>query len=186
LWRVLRGVTELPQCFMLCDVIGHSYRIECICDRHCCMFGDDYHIQYSVTGQQGDLLASFSLLVFYLLLVRDYLDIMYLGYAQLPHFRLILYHWNWPLPKAHFMTWSRNLLECAESRCISEQSAQKQQHRSVYHSSRSFVVKFALLGVIHFASIKSQLLLDFIFIIRMTPNLCASSILSLMTVLVAA
>lgn len=37
-------------------------------------------------------------------------------------------------------------MECAEH-CVTERSAQKQQHRSACQSSRGFLVNFAVLGV---------------------------------------
>jgi len=51
--------------------------------------------------------------------------------------------------------WFPNDIECAERPGIPEQSAQKHHHRSVCNCSSSLFVRFTLLGVNRFASIKS-------------------------------
>ena len=80
-----------------------------------------------------------------------------------------------PRPCSH---WFLNLLKCTEHHSIHEQSAQKQQqqHGTGCHCSCSVVVKLAVTGVTHFASLNFKELLCVMLIIRMLPNVQALSI----------
>jgi len=78
-----------------------------------------------------------------------------------------------PAPCSH---WFLNLLKCAEHHSIHEQSAQKQQHGTVYNCSCSVAVQFAVTCVNHFTSLNFKEFLCVVLIIRMLPNVQAFSV----------